>query len=167
MNTPRVVQQETKKAFRNIQKKSDLQSACNALCNLKGVGPAMASGELIFWPPKVKRTTAHQIKSSVQKKFHPICSRKRDFLVVVQFVLKSCLPIFITQYNSFFAKYYSLFIILQKKSIVDVVSNLHSRLIFSKCFFIDSKLITITTKLFLSHVMNYRLNRIFVINIAK
>jgi len=53
MNTPRVVQQETKKAFRNIQKKSDLQSACNALCNLKGVGPAMASAVLAAGAPQM------------------------------------------------------------------------------------------------------------------
>lgn len=44
MNTPRVVMQETKKAFRNLNKKKDVQSGVNALCNLKGVGPAMASG---------------------------------------------------------------------------------------------------------------------------
>ena len=37
--------QDTKKAFRNLQKKNDLQSAANVLCNIKGVGPAMASGE--------------------------------------------------------------------------------------------------------------------------
>ena len=44
MNTPRVVMQETKKAFRNIFKREDLQSGLTAMCNLKGVGPAMASG---------------------------------------------------------------------------------------------------------------------------
>ena len=45
MNTPRVVLTETKKAFRNIFKKEDLNAGMSALCNLKGVGPAMASGE--------------------------------------------------------------------------------------------------------------------------
>ncbi len=42
--------QETKKAFRQISKKNDLESAVQALSNLKGVGPAMASGthELVF-----------------------------------------------------------------------------------------------------------------------
>ncbi len=45
MNTPRVVMQETKKAFRQIFKKNDLESAIQALSNLKGVGPAMASGK--------------------------------------------------------------------------------------------------------------------------
>ena len=45
MNTPRVIQQETKKAFRQILKKQDLASAVSALCNLKGFGPAAASGE--------------------------------------------------------------------------------------------------------------------------
>jgi len=44
MNTPRVVMQETKKAFRAISKKNDLEAAVSALSNLKGVGPAMASG---------------------------------------------------------------------------------------------------------------------------
>ena len=44
MNTPRVVMQETKKAFRNIFKRNDIESAVQALSNLKGVGPAMASG---------------------------------------------------------------------------------------------------------------------------
>ena len=37
--------QETKKAFRNLFKKKDLESAVAALSNLKGVGPAMASGK--------------------------------------------------------------------------------------------------------------------------
>jgi len=36
--------QETKKAFRAIAKKNDLEAAVSALSNLKGVGPAMASG---------------------------------------------------------------------------------------------------------------------------
>ena len=36
--------QETKKAFRAIDKRKDLEGAVNALSNLKGVGPAMASG---------------------------------------------------------------------------------------------------------------------------
>ena len=46
MNTPRVVMQESKKAFRAIDKKKDLEAAVSALSNLKGVGPAMASGNL-------------------------------------------------------------------------------------------------------------------------
>ena len=44
MNTPRVVIQESKKAFRAIFKRNDLEAAMGALSNLKGVGPAMASG---------------------------------------------------------------------------------------------------------------------------
>ena len=48
MNTPRLVMQETKKAFRQIYKKQDLNAALVALCNLKGVGPAMASGNAHF-----------------------------------------------------------------------------------------------------------------------
>jgi len=43
MNTPRLVVAETKKAFRALHKKDDISSAIQALCNLKGVGPAMAS----------------------------------------------------------------------------------------------------------------------------
>jgi hypothetical protein len=43
MNTPRVVMQETKKAFRHIHKQT-LEAAVAAMSNLKGVGPAMASG---------------------------------------------------------------------------------------------------------------------------
>ena len=58
MNTPRVVMQETKKAFRAIDKRKDLEGAVNALSNLKGVGPAMASGN-------------HQRPSSK-------CSKKRE-----------------------------------------------------------------------------------------
>ena len=44
MNTPRVAVQETKKGFRNAFKRQDLMAAMTALCNLKGVGPALASG---------------------------------------------------------------------------------------------------------------------------
>merc|ERR1719273_1872090 len=53
MNTPRVVMQETKKAFRKLQKTNDLQSAANSLCNLKGVGPAMASAVLAAGAPHI------------------------------------------------------------------------------------------------------------------
>jgi len=44
MNTPRVVMQETKKAYRAIEKRRDIEAAVKALSVLKGVGPAMASG---------------------------------------------------------------------------------------------------------------------------
>ena len=47
MNTPRVCMQETKKAFRKLSK-DDMLGAVQALCNLKGVGPQMASGESYF-----------------------------------------------------------------------------------------------------------------------
>lgn len=53
MNTPRVVMQETKKAFRQISKKNDLESAVLALSNLKGVGPAMASAVLAAGVPDI------------------------------------------------------------------------------------------------------------------
>merc|ERR1711953_455807 len=51
MNTPRVVMQDTKKAFRNLQKKNDLQAAANVLCNIKGVGTTMASAVLAAGAP--------------------------------------------------------------------------------------------------------------------
>lgn len=51
MNTPRVVMQETKKAFRNLFKRNDIESAVQALSNLKGVGPAMASAVLAAGAP--------------------------------------------------------------------------------------------------------------------
>jgi len=43
MNTPRLCITESKKAFRALLKKDDLTAAIQAMCNLKGVGPAMAS----------------------------------------------------------------------------------------------------------------------------
>lgn len=53
MNTPRVVMQETKKAFRHIYKKNDLESAVQALSNLKGVGPGLASAVLAAGAPHI------------------------------------------------------------------------------------------------------------------
>merc|ERR1712121_524570 len=53
MNTPRVCIQETKKAFRALWKRNDLESALGCLCNLKGVGPAMASAVLAAGAPEV------------------------------------------------------------------------------------------------------------------
>lgn len=53
MNTPRVVMQETKKAFRTLEKRNDLEAAIGALSNLKGVGPAMASAVLAAGAPEV------------------------------------------------------------------------------------------------------------------
>ena len=44
MNTPEVVIQESKKAFMAIEMRNDLEEAVLVLSNLKGVGPAMASG---------------------------------------------------------------------------------------------------------------------------
>ena len=48
MNTPRVCMQETKKAFRKLSKE-DMLGAVQALCNLKGVGPQMASGKSSYF----------------------------------------------------------------------------------------------------------------------
>jgi len=50
MNTPRVCMQETKKAFRKLSK-DDMLGAVQALCNLKGVGPQMASAVLAAGAP--------------------------------------------------------------------------------------------------------------------
>jgi len=52
MNTPRVVMQETKKAFRHIHKQN-LEAAVAAMSNLKGVGPAMASAVLAAGAPEL------------------------------------------------------------------------------------------------------------------
>ena len=70
MNTPRVVQQETKKAFRKLQKTNDLQAAANALCNLKGVGPGLASGEPLLTLENQEHTqiaVAHQNQKAQAK----------------------------------------------------------------------------------------------------
>jgi len=61
MNTPRVVMQETKKAFRCIFKHEDLQRALTAMCNLKGVGPAMASAVLAAGAPQVAPFMADEV----------------------------------------------------------------------------------------------------------
>merc|ERR1719376_159406 len=54
MNTPRVIVQDTKKAFRKLAKtEGDVQAAAAILCNLKGVGPAMASAVLAAGAPEL------------------------------------------------------------------------------------------------------------------
>ena len=54
MNTPRVVMTETKKAFRTLSKRDDLEAAISSLSTMKGVGPAFASAVLAaFSPDKV------------------------------------------------------------------------------------------------------------------
>merc|ERR1719318_1585940 len=65
MNTPRVVMQETKKAFRAITKKNDLEAAVSALSNLKGVGPAMASAVLAAGAPEVAPFMADELLLSM------------------------------------------------------------------------------------------------------
>ena len=57
--------QDTKKAFRNLQKKQDVQAAANVLCSIKGVGPAMASGE----PLKKKGYTKNLNDQAIFTKF--------------------------------------------------------------------------------------------------
>ena len=65
MNTPRVVMQESKKAFRAIFKKKDLEAAVSALSNLKGVGPAMASAVLAAGAPDVAPFMADELLLSM------------------------------------------------------------------------------------------------------
>jgi len=61
MNTPRVVMNETKKAFRALEKKKDIEAAVAALSNLKGVGPAMASAVLAAGAPEVAPFMADEV----------------------------------------------------------------------------------------------------------
>merc|ERR1711936_1042917 len=65
MNTPRVVMQESKKAFRAIDKKKDLEAAVSALSNLKGVGPAMASAVLAAGAPEIAPFMADELLMSM------------------------------------------------------------------------------------------------------
>jgi len=65
MNTPRVVMQESKKAFRALDKKKDLEAAVSALSNLKGVGPAMASAVLAAGAPEIAPFMADELLMSM------------------------------------------------------------------------------------------------------
>merc|ERR1711884_604339 len=65
MNTPRVVMQETKKAFRAIDKRKDIEAAVSALSNLKGVGPAMASAVLAAGAPEIAPFMADELLMSM------------------------------------------------------------------------------------------------------
>merc|ERR1712018_686411 len=65
MNTPRVVMQETKKAFRAIDKREDIEAAVSALSNLKGVGPAMASAVLAAMAPDLAPFMADELLLSM------------------------------------------------------------------------------------------------------
>lgn len=53
MNTPRMVVQESKKSFRNLFKRNDLEAAIQSLSSLKGVGPAMASAIITAAAPEI------------------------------------------------------------------------------------------------------------------
>jgi len=66
MNTPRVVMQESKKAFRAIFKRNDLEAAVGALSNLKGVGPAMASAVLAAGCPELAPFMADECLLSME-----------------------------------------------------------------------------------------------------
>merc|ERR1712121_23922 len=66
MNTPRIVIQESKKAFRAIFKRNDLESAVGALSNLKGVGPAMASAVLAAGCPEMAPFMADECLLSME-----------------------------------------------------------------------------------------------------
>merc|ERR1719204_1800984 len=65
MNTPRVVMQETKKAFRASDKRKDIEAAVSALSNLKGVGPAMASAVLAAMAPDLAPFMADELLLSM------------------------------------------------------------------------------------------------------
>jgi len=65
MNTPRVVLQESKKAFRAIFKRNDLEAAVGALSNLKGVGPAMASAVIAAGCPELAPFMADELLLSM------------------------------------------------------------------------------------------------------
>ena len=73
MNTPRVVIQESKKAFRAIFKRNDLEAAMGALSNLKGVGPAMASGRP-FQPLSVDEAKLKQRERKTRVLWKPLWS---------------------------------------------------------------------------------------------
>merc|ERR1719476_870509 len=57
--------QETKKAFRAIDKRKDVEGAVNALSNLKGVGPAMASAVLSAMAPELAPFMADELLLSM------------------------------------------------------------------------------------------------------
>jgi len=65
MNTPRVVMQETKKAFRAISKRNDLEAAVSVLSTMKGVGPAMASAVLAAGAPEIAPFMADELLLSM------------------------------------------------------------------------------------------------------
>jgi len=67
MNTPRVVMDESKKAFRAIFKRKDLESAMGALSKLKGVGPAMASAVLAAGCPEMAPYMADEVLLSMEE----------------------------------------------------------------------------------------------------
>lgn len=52
MNSPRVVETESRKAFRALFKKDDLGASIQYLCNLKGIGPATASAIITAAAPE-------------------------------------------------------------------------------------------------------------------
>merc|ERR1712115_613155 len=66
MNPPRIVIQESKKAFRAIFKRNDIESAVGALSNLKGVGPAMASAVLAAGCPELAPFMADECLLSME-----------------------------------------------------------------------------------------------------
>ena len=51
INTPRVVMDNTKKAFRSLGKRHDLEAAISNLSALKGISPQFASAILVAYDP--------------------------------------------------------------------------------------------------------------------
>jgi len=65
MNSPRVVMADSKKAFRALQKKGDLNVAVSYLCNLKGIGPSTASAILTAYAPQTAAFMADECLAAV------------------------------------------------------------------------------------------------------
>jgi len=65
MNSPRLVMAESKKAFRALFKKGDLNVALAYLCNLKGIGPSTASAILTAGAPHLAAFMADECLAAV------------------------------------------------------------------------------------------------------
>ncbi|XP_043200541.1 uncharacterized protein LOC122369683 isoform X1 [Amphibalanus amphitrite] len=90
MNTPRLVQLETKKAIRQLVKKEDLSSAIQAMCNLKGVGPAMASAVLSVAQPDKIPFMSDECMFATQEVEGSIDYTNKEYLRMVQHVQNAC-----------------------------------------------------------------------------
>lgn len=89
MNTPRLVEIETKKAFRQLFKKEDLPSAIQAMCNLKGVGPAMASAVLAAASPETVPFMAEECLMALPDSDDGIDYTTKEYLKFVEHIRKA------------------------------------------------------------------------------